>query len=217
VKWWRRSGPYLDGVEIQRSRVPRWPAVLASFRCFRSTGWPIQEKTDFNVSHLNALFELTTILGGLGKRTRRAMGGVKIIAKKMNNKEVLLPELTIDYIAELVGKFNKHFQKHQNSLINTFQGIMQKYPWIKQIEIGNDKGQNIQDTTSRTTNKLHGKSGYENNLGHAKGKNRCASPIIVSVLSNPSTPVITTLNTVPFSGNFTTDNNLQNDFKSNIL
>ncbi|MEZ4955197.1 MAG: type III-B CRISPR module RAMP protein Cmr1 [Saprospiraceae bacterium] len=178
----------------------------------------IQETPDFTANHLSALFELIVVLGGFGKRTRRAMGGVKITSKKLNDKEVAVSELTIDYIAILIGNFNKHFQKHQNSLINTFQGTMQKYPWIKQIEIGEDKRRDVPSQTSDTTHTLKGKyrQAYEPNLGHAF-KGRFASPIIVSVIGNSNTPVITTLNTVPDRGHRDLDNFIQEDFKKNIL
>lgn len=173
---------------------------------------------EFSANHTAALFELATILGGFGKRQRRAMGSVKINAKKIYENEIAIPELTIDYLLELISHFNKHFQKHQNSIINVYQGTMQKYPWIKQIDIGSDRGHDIPLHTSNTTHILKGKfrRAYEPNLGHAF-KGRFASPVIVSVLGNSNIPVITTLNTIPDRGFRDLDASIQNEFKRNIL
>lgn len=180
----------------------------------------IQESPGFSAKHLAALFELTTTLGGFGKRNRRAMGGVKIL-KKMIGGQVESTQDNIDttYILNLINLFSPHYQKNQNTISHTYQGAMQQYPWIKQIDIGENRDKNIPNVTSEITHSLKGKYGksYELNLGYAFKGGRFASPIIVSVINEDNTPIVTTMNTVPSSGKFNVDASLQTEFKKKIL
>lgn len=178
----------------------------------------IQETPEFSYKHLAALFELTAILGGLGKRSRRAMGGVKIV-KKVIYGQPELPPNNIDskYILNLIGFFSPHYQNRENTIFYVYQGAKLNYPWIKTIEIGEKSNKDITKITSDATNQLHGRQGYSNNIGHAKGQERFASPIIVSVFYDIYTPIIITMNTVPFKGNFNADSSLQTEFKKRIL
>lgn len=174
---------------------------------------------ELSFDQLSALFELCAVLGGFGKRSRRAMGGFRILSKQQNGKEkVKVENLNVDYILNLIGCFSKNFQKNQNKIINIYQGTMQKFPWIKQIEVGEDKGRNIPVVTSNITHQLKGKyrQAYEPNLGHAF-RGRFASPVIVSVFKDEHIPIITTLNTVPDRGDRDLDTSIQNEFKRNIL
>jgi len=179
----------------------------------------IIESESFNIGKLKSLFEITTILGGYGKRSRRAMGSIKIM--KVESEGRTLPyENHIDstYVFNLLQKHSTHFQKREQSIFLAYQGTMQPYPWIRQIEFGNDSGKNIPNLTSKTTHDLHGKYGqsYEPNLGHAS-KGRFASPVIVSVYENENTPIITTLNTIPDRGQGNLDKFIQENFKKCIL
>ncbi|MBK8563978.1 MAG: hypothetical protein IPN76_11710 [Saprospiraceae bacterium] len=178
----------------------------------------IQSTPEFSLEHLVALFELTAILGGFGKRSRRAMGGVKILKKSLDSQdESNQNDIDTAYILNLINLFSSYYQKNENTIINTYQGTMQQYPWIKEIEFRKKTNKNIPVLTSNVTNQLHGRQGYPNNLAHANGQSRFASPIIVSVLHNEDTPIITTMNTVPFNGSFKADSSLQTEFKNNIL
>lgn len=178
----------------------------------------IQEIPEFSLKHLAALFELTAILGGLGKRSRRAMGGVKIVKKVIYGQpELPLNDIDSKYILNLIGLFSPHYQNRENTIFYVYQGAKLNYPWIKVIEIGEKSNKDITKITSDATNQLHGRQGYSNNIGHAKGQERFASPIIVSVFYDIYTPIITTMNTVPFKGNFNADSSLQTEFKKRIL
>ena len=164
----------------------------------------------FDIQKVQSLFELVVCLGGFGKRSRRGMGGIKIL-----NSHV--PKSTED-ILKLIRQHSNHYNITGDSIRNTYQGRMQPYGWIKQIQIGKPKNQAIPKTTSHVTHELHQKyrEAYEPNLGHAF-KGRFASPVIVSVLGDDKTPIITTLNTVPDRGNRDLDIYIQDDFKSKIL
>lgn len=178
----------------------------------------IQETPKFSYKHLAALFELTTILGGFGKRSRRAMGRVKILKKTIGLQAESAPSsIDATYILNLINCFSTHYQKNENTIFNAYQGTMQQYPWIKMIEIGENSNTEITKITSDATNQLHRRQGYANNLGHAKGKKRFASPIVVSVAHDRFRSIITTMNTVPTNDHFTADNDLQTEFKKKIL
>lgn len=179
----------------------------------------IQETPEFSFNHLVALFELTAILGGFGKRSRRAMGGVKIL-KKTIGTQTESPQNNIDttYILNLINLFSTHYQKKENTIFNVYQGAMQQYPWIKMIEIGENKGKNIPNHTSNVTHQQKNKYGqsYEPNLGHAFN-GRFASPIIVSTVNDNNTPIITTMNTIPDRSHGNLNVLIQNDFKQSIF
>lgn len=179
----------------------------------------IQETPEFSCKHLAAIFELTTLLGGFGKRSRRAMGGVKILKRTIGSQtEPTQDSIHTAYILNLINLFSTHYQKKENTIFNIYQGTMQQYPWVKMIEIGENKGKNIPNHTSDVTHKQKEKYGqsYEPNLGHAF-KGRFASPIIVSVADDDKTPIITTMNTVPDRGHEDLNAFVQNDFKQSIF
>jgi CRISPR-associated protein Cmr1 len=173
----------------------------------------------FGLDELKSLFELTAILGGYGKRSRRAMGCVKINSTK-EPIDVKQYEKTIDNssVLSLLQKHSTHYKIQGESIFLSYQGTMQPYPWIRQIQIGEESDKNIPNHTSDVTHQLHGKYGqsYEPNLGHAN-RGRFASPVIVSVYDNANTPIITTLNAIPDRGDRDLDKFIQDDFKNNIL
>jgi CRISPR-associated protein Cmr1 len=173
----------------------------------------------FGIEELKSLFELSAILGGYGKRSRRAMGCVKINSIK-ESIEVKQYEKNIDNssVLTLLQKHSPHYKVQGESIFLTYQGTMQPYPWIRQVQVGQESDKNIPNHTSNVTHRLHGEYGqsYEPNLGHAN-RGRFASPVIVSVYDNANTPIITTLNTVPDRGHRDLDRFIQDDFKNSIL
>jgi len=130
-----------------------------------------------NLDLIENLFILTTTLGGFGQRNRRGFGSIQIVGSKILSSS--------KSIKNLIKTINPNFQYKSNI----------EYPYIKQdIQVGKTykSFQNLLETIGRAS---HANNCDE--LGFAKGKNRLASPIYVSVLKfddKDYRPIITTLN-----------------------
>jgi len=165
----------------------------------------------FNYEKLEALFILTSALGGLGKRVRRGMGGFTIIDKQN--------DYTLQKIHDLLNIVNPDKYKITNNTIEFKIWKGEQYPYIQKIEIGRGDV-NLLEKISETTHEVKNidNSGYEISLGHAY-RGRFASPVYTSVLKSGHTikPIITTLNAVPNRDKYLFDIGLQNNFKAKIL
>lgn len=176
----------------------------------------------FDLESLKNLFIITCVLGGLGKRSRRGFGSVKIVKTKIQDAEwqsFTMPT-TLNHIQALMGN---RFTVNQNQI--TSQNGILNYPYIKTIELGAsdsditkkiindshlvkmDEGQRIREEYDyqkdfRGKYKLNKKgekipnSRFDNALGNG---GRFASPIFVSTIQTNEglKSIITTLNTVP--------------------
>ena len=181
-----------------------------------------REQEIFGREKLIALFQLTCILGGVGKRARRGMGSLAIESANSTDSskspiEVFQSPGLTD-IHSLLTVLSPHFalQTQSNKIQNVYSGRMAKYPWITQIEIGRP----THNPTLKISNATHEVKGldsrrYEPSMGHAF-KGRFASPLVTSVLSD-GRPIITTLNTVPDRDVPLIDPNLQSEFRKRVL
>ena len=169
-----------------------------------------------NIDKLVALFYVVSVLGGIGKRSRRGMGAFAIAEVKRNGEitENLYPD-TVDQLLRLIKKVSTHFDKKGDKIV-CVSSKTPDYPFIKEIEWGKPDSR-ILDKISRTTHDLKSQNGqvYEVSLGHASG-GRFASPIYVSVKEG-NIPVMTTLNTAPNRDKHRINFSLQDEFKSKIL
>ena len=172
----------------------------------------------FDTQKLIALFQLTCILGGIGKRVRRGMGSVAVTNILIGGDTQPIAPSTLSSIEALLKVLVPHFRYDaiSNSIVNVYQGRMEKYPWISKIEIG-QPDRNITRTISDTTHKLKERDPrkYEPSMGHAS-RGRFASPIYASVLAD-NAPVVTTLNTIPDRDLHLLDLGIQRDFKNKVL
>ena len=141
----------------------------------------------------------TFILGGLGARSRRGFGSVRV--KGVNGNEFLMP----DSLGAINGYLNRintsnnsdYFKLEQGSIKSTFP--KSNYPVIREIKLG--KPYTSMDKLLVTIgNASHQYNPVGSNyLGYVRGKNRYASQVYTSVLQvvNNSTkqyiPIITTL------------------------
>lgn len=145
-----------------------------------------------NLEIVEKVFELTTILGGFGQRSRRGFGSVQI-----HNQETI----TVDYIQNLMQEINSKFQYKSDN----------NYPYIKTIEVGREYSDmsNLIRTISSATHNHNG----DGMFGSVRG-GRYASPIYISVIKNGQNyqPIITTLNATK-----RIDNNRLKEFKEAIL
>ena len=177
----------------------------------------------FSREKLIALFQLTSILGGIGKRVRRGMGSWQIISAHSNQPGDIpfLSKPDINDIYQEIKKITPHYYLQPDGVIvMDFSGRMDKYPWVRRIEIGaaQPAAVDLPYKISKTTHDLK-KPGtdavYNVSLGHA-WDGRFASPIYVSVLPD-NRPIITTLNTIPDRDIDLINPRLQDQFKRSIL
>ena len=160
----------------------------------------IEFLSNMELDKVEKIFELSTILGGFGLRSRRGFGSVSMI--KNDSKPI-----TEEYIKGLISEINGEFNYTSNIL----------YPYIKEFEIGKIyiKFDNLQKVISKATSAKCGK--------HLFTDSRFSSPIYVSILKfgeNNYRPIITTLNcTSNRFKNKTKEEGLQvmNEFKKAIL
>jgi CRISPR-associated protein Cmr1 len=172
------------------------------------------ESKIFTKAQLESLVFLTFTLGGLGNRSRRGFGSVKIEGYEQGS---------IDTIFNHLQNINPHFTKITEGGVDKIESQFKRanpYPFIKMIELGQPKSNLIQKIAD-TTHVLKQRDAhtYEASLGLAS-RERFASPIYVSIVSTThgNAPIISTLNTVPPSS-YSRDISvsLQNEFKRNIL
>jgi CRISPR-associated protein Cmr1 len=216
-------------IQVKQKAINIASSVLVPHKSFmRQMAFQPREIFEITIATFNdevfkkmvALFKLISCLGGIGKRSRRAMGSFKIKSMQQGEtlKELYQTPNSLDKILELITPLSNHYAISGDSIRNTYQGRMQYYGWVKQIQIGEPQSQEITKIASDTSHDFHTKykQAYEPNLGHAF-KGRFASPIYVSVLGDSKKAIITTLNTVPDRGARDLDLYIQNDFKKQIL
>ena len=168
---------------------------------------------------MHTLFTLTSVLGGVGKRSRRGMGSFSIekVTDGLTQIENLYPK-NINDLLNLIRSLKNADSfdiKDVNKIVNNLN-IKPKFPFIREIQWGKVDSNvlyKISDTTHRMKHEYP--QAYEILCGSTRN-GRFASPIYVTVLEG-NIPLITTLNPAPRSGNATFNHNLHSDFKNNIL
>lgn len=153
---------------------------------------------------IDALFKIIAILGGLGKRSRRGLGGFQVL--KVNETPYETPE-NIDQILALCKIAIPSFSFSANA----------NYPIIKDIKVGEkvktveEIGQITHDEKMRDRSRNH--ENYNSSIG--AGSPRFASPIYISILPSGK-PIVTTLQTAsPNPRNVVPA--IQSDLKNSIL
>ena len=201
---------------VKEAKVPHKPfkndAIDKGFeftiRCMLS------KSEHFNETQLESLVFLTLTLGGLGNRSRRGFGSVKIEG---------FEKVSLDLVFKHLQNINPRFRQITEGGMVRIESDFKRanpYPFIKTIELGRVQSNLIQKIAD-TTHFLKKREGrvYEASLGMA-ARERFASPIYVSIvpLMKVYAPIITTLNTVP-PNSFSRDVSipLQKEFKRNIL
>lgn len=175
----------------------------------------------FDRRKLIALFQLTCILGGYGRRVRRGMGSVQVVkAVSSKNGEAISvhPNPTLEEIHELVQVLSPHYDLQNSSarIQNVYTGRKSRYPWVSSIEIGRTL-HNPTLLISQTTHELNAKDrrSYEPTMGHSY-RGRFASPLVASVMEDKRV-VVTTLNTIPDRDIPLVNLILQDEFKRKVL
>lgn len=175
-----------------------------------------KENEFFTIDNLKDLFLLMATLGGIGGRVRRGFGAFNIVSASKNGQKLNITQpKTLKNIEDLLP--SEHFRLVDKKIVSLKQRG-NKYPYIKEIEIGSPNA-DVLKRIGNTTHDVKGMDnyGYDIALGHAS-RGRFASPVYVSVIKTSMglRPIIVTLNTAP-DGNKRVGYRLQNTFKSKIL
>ncbi|KLO23496.1 type III-B CRISPR module RAMP protein Cmr1 [Marinitoga sp. 1155] len=181
----------------------------------------IDEKI-IDLEYVKKLFILVSILGGIGRRSRRGFGSFRI--NYINNKKIDYDNfIKIEKVEELLNEVNidskNHFSIQDNKIISDFTS--KKYPYIKEIRIGNSRESNSDNLLKKIS-----LSSHKNNsewTGFTNRQKRLASPIYVSVVKIIKQnnfyffPVVTILETI-FENKFDNHGNNRSDkFISEVL
>lgn len=156
----------------------------ANFSCLGvSSTFDINLKTYLgDLSYYSSLFELSSFLGGLGKRSRRGYGTFKITHKNNTSFEVLDPLDTIIKLLDFLtpGLYSCGF--NEITLDETkLNSQLTEYPYLKRVILGaQDRDWHL--LTKRIMDRCH--EYKDNSLGYARGKNRLASPIYITIIKN---------------------------------
>lgn len=179
----------------------------------------LYENEQLTLEQVGAIFQMTCLFGGFGKRVRRGMGSVCVVS---GSEGYFRPIQGVRDIKTLIEKATqkKLFQEERDRLVSNFRSLNQ-HPYIKQIDIGRPTAPDqITRKISNTAHELHqaNQDTYEPSLGHAF-KGRFASPVYASVtkIGGKYVPIVTTLNTVPDRNKHKVDGSLQETFVKNIL
>jgi CRISPR-associated protein Cmr1 len=181
----------------------------------------------FDIEKLKSLFILTCTLGGLGRRSRRGFGSLKINQinnVKHSNLQTIDEVLTELQKATYTDLYKKGRDAKQREFIYSNYTSKEKYPYIKKIQIGRERNSILSYIGNQTSDfmkqdAIDRKFHYEASMGTTKS-GRFASPIYISTIQkgNNILPIITTLNTCPPVGmRSQVSIQLQDDFKETIL
>ncbi|ANQ54617.1 hypothetical protein BG95_04230 [Thermosipho sp. 1063] len=157
------------------------------------------KKDEELVTTIKDLFILISILGGVGRRTRRGFGSFKIV--KLDGEDFNYNEyIDLEKIVNLMKKINQNgqFEVEKNDkgagIKTNFykKKDKDKYPYIRFIEFGKEY-----DNYDELLRKISTASHNHNSdfTGYAKNGKRLASPVYVSVVEkdNKFIPVVTQL------------------------
>lgn len=185
----------------EREKVPR-NAFLEGSTFVINLG--LKSERNIELTQVKALFLLLSVLGGLGKRTRRGMGSFRVLS--IDGKEEFsnynLKKCNLDFVLNLLHlivteKSANKYQLSNGKIINQdATKSKNKFPFITEIAIG--KTVNKLDDLLIQINKISKK--YDcYYTGFAEGQKRLASPVYISVVKDDSgnsttyAPIVTNL------------------------
>ncbi len=154
------------------------------------------------------LLKISLILGGIGKRSRRGFGSLKIVNINGSDFASDYSLTSICYMLNVIVPNSFKVDDSKIKRINTISSDAD-YPYIKEIEIGKPS-----DSYDALIQKI-GKASHDYDCyytGFVESSHRFASPVYVSIIKDNKDkylPVVTTLN-CSYKGGF---NSLSNDDK----
>lgn len=161
-----------------------------------------------DISLYQKILDMTLLLGGLGKRSRRGFGSVHCASWKFPNINVL-QKFLLDKLNSIQNDF-----ENINGKIKRKSNPCGKYPFIKEISFGKIIP-DYNDLLKKIGQASH--NHRDNSLG--SGNPRMASPIYVTIvkMNNDFIPVITTLNSVFPPDGYRYNIQKQDNFKGALI
>jgi CRISPR-associated protein Cmr1 len=193
--------------------------VLPHKKTFRSKGFSPGQKFSIglscydNIGEYSDILKISLLLGGLGKRSRRGFGSIRILKVDTEQYNV---DFKIQDVLKIINNICADKYKIDGEKIVLAKNISQDYPFVREIQFG---GQYPSWEEFLLTIGLSSHACKNDSLGFADHGKRLASPIYASVLKNSSgiyIPIITTLNTA-FQNRHPVDYAIQNKFKGMII
>lgn len=210
-------------VGIQSKELSRSEYKPLLEKDFRLTGFnpgqgiSITLTSNVNISKFEDILKLSLILGGLGRRTRRGCGSLKLSNQEFELEDIL--ELINSVGSAQYCIFNNRIILQNKSYFSV------NYPYLLEVSIGKAYS-SWEDLLDRVAQASHeccddslGSASQSEKPGRPK-KDRLASPLYVSVIKNKKSeylPIISTLNTVFKNPPKTMDDSFQENFKAMIL
>lgn len=219
-------------IDMNKSRKPMFPTkppkdgrdqtspadsfVNGEFEVIIRTQEAFLNQRNISVDYANNIFKISSLLGSLGKRSRRGFGAYHINGESDPN---------IESIYSLINSINPDIYIQTNETIEIKPNIVKNtnYPYLKEVEIGKRV-----EVADKLTEIIY-KATHNNNkdtLGYANQSGRFASPIYVSAIKSNDRvkAIISTLNTYdnnknPVNSRFSNKEIEadQNKFKGEIL
>lgn len=193
--------------------------VLPHKKTFRSKGFSPGQQFSIglscydNIGEYSDILKISLLLGGLGKRSRRGFGSIRIL--KVDNEQCNV-DFKIQDVLKIINNISADKYKIDGEKIVIAKNISQDYPFVREIQFG---GQYPSWEEFLLTIGLSSHACKNDSLGFADHGKRLASPIYISVLKNSYgiyMPIITTLNTA-FQNRIPVDYAIQNKFKGMII
>lgn len=165
--------------------------VPHSTKTFKFKGFNIRQTYSIvlsgkdNITNFKAICELSMLLGGLGKRSRRGFGSVH-----GKNWNFTSDNGVIQFILDRLNSIQDDFYTKDTKIYRRSSPVA-NYPFIKEIALGKPEKDPF-DLLKKIGQASH--DYRDNTLG--SGQPRMASPIYVSItkMGNEFIPIITTLN-----------------------
>ena len=150
-----------------------------------------KSKQDLMNYYIN-LLKVALILGGLGKRSRRGGGALKLVEtdkKECDQKDIFI--LLNEAFLELKIHADYDFQDNRITRTNSSKLDEKSYPFLKKIIIGR-KGLNLEGFKQKTKNAMKQTS----DLIYHKNGQRMACPVYLSAYENSNllVPIVSILN-----------------------
>jgi len=175
----------------------------------------LKHETNCTLDYIKNIFLAMTLLGGIGRRTRRGFGSIKV--NRIDGETVDI-DYTLEFILSLLNNIvRQNFKIYDDKIIRNIKAHLNaKYPFIETIEVGNGS-ESMDEILTKIGQASH--DHRNNSLGFAMNSGRLASPIYVSVIKieNKFFPVVTTLKTVFENPNWTVNLQKQQEFIREVL
>ncbi len=193
--------------------------VIPHKKTFRAKGFSPCQKISIglscydNISEYSDILKISLLLGGLGKRSRRGFGSIRILKVDTEQYNV---DFKIQDVLKVINNISADKYKIDGEKIVLAKNISQDYPFVREIQFG---GEYPSWEELLLTIGLSSHTCKNDSLGFADHGRRLASPIYVSVLKTSSgiyKPIITTLNTA-FQNRLPVNYEIQKRFKGMII